>query len=138
MVRGAGVRWSLVEACVGVCSMKQFLFITIYGQVVQHLGGYLMILEVAILSIKLGLTEAFEKNFKQASSIISGMKGYINHELQKCIEDDHKYILLVRWNTLEDHTVGFRQSMEYLEWKSLLHHFYEPFPTVEHYSEILL
>ncbi|MEX1030697.1 MAG: antibiotic biosynthesis monooxygenase [Paenibacillaceae bacterium] len=95
-----------------------------------------MILEVAMLQVKVGLTEEFEHNFNQASSIIASMKGYINHELQKCIEDANKYILLVRWETLEDHTVGFRGSEEYQQWKNLLHHFYEPFPTVEHYEVI--
>ncbi|UNK20644.1 antibiotic biosynthesis monooxygenase [Paenibacillus sp. N3/727] len=95
-----------------------------------------MILEVAILHIKNGLTPTFETAFKEASAIISIMKGYINHELQKCIEDDHKYILLVRWEHLEDHTIGFRGSPEYREWKKLLHHFYDPFPTVEHYTVI--
>lgn len=92
-----------------------------------------MILEVAILNIKQGLTESFEITFKEASAIISSMKGYIQHELQKCVEDDHKYILLVKWETLEDHTLGFRGSPEYQEWKKLLHHYYDPFPTVEHY-----
>lgn len=97
-----------------------------------------MILEVAILHIKKGQTEAFEASFRSASKIIASMEGYINHELQKCMEEDHKYILLVRWRTLEDHTQGFRGSSEYLEWKSLLHHFYDPFPIVEHYSNITL
>ncbi|PJZ68255.1 antibiotic biosynthesis monooxygenase [Leptospira perolatii] len=95
-----------------------------------------MILEVAILQVKPGLTKEFESNFKQASKIISQRKGYILHELQRCIEDKNKYVLLVRWETLEDHTVGFRQSEEYQEWKKLLHHFYDPFPTVEHFEEI--
>jgi heme-degrading monooxygenase HmoA len=44
--------------------------------------------------------------------------------------------LLVRWDTIEDHTVGFRQSLEYQQWKSLLHHFYDPFPMVEHYESV--
>ncbi|CAM2998655.1 antibiotic biosynthesis monooxygenase [Paenibacillus sediminis] len=96
-----------------------------------------MILEVAILQVRAGLTDEFEINFKQASQIISKMKGYINHELQKCVEDRNKYILLVRWETLEDHTVGFRGSEEYQEWKQLLHHFYDPFPTVEHFEGIV-
>jgi heme-degrading monooxygenase HmoA len=95
-----------------------------------------VILEVAILQVKPGLSEEFESNFRKASKIISSMKGYINHELQKCIEEQNKYILLVRWELLEDHTEGFRGSEEYLEWKSLLHHFYDPFPTVEHYENI--
>ncbi len=92
-----------------------------------------MVLEVAILNIKTGLSQEFEKAFSRAEKIISNMKGYIAHEMNKCIEQNDKYILLVRWETLEDHTNGFRQSEEYQEWKALLHHFYEPFPIVEHY-----
>lgn len=95
-----------------------------------------MILEAAYLQIKPNETTAFETAFKQASSIIASMKGYIDHELQRCIEDDHKYLLLVQWETLADHTEGFRGSIEYQEWKALLHHFYDPFPTVDHFQKI--
>lgn len=93
-----------------------------------------MILEVAILNVKPGLAQEFEIAFKTASAIITSMPGYISHELQRCVETANRYILLVHWQKLEDHTVGFRQSAEYQEWRSLLHHFYEPFPTVEHYE----
>lgn len=93
-----------------------------------------MILEVAILNVKAGETAAFEAAFAEAQKIISGMGGYISHELQKCLETPNQYILLVRWQTLADHTVGFRQSAEYQQWRALLHHFYDPFPTVEHYE----
>jgi len=93
-----------------------------------------MILEVAILNIKKGLSKEFETSFNIAKGIISSMKGYISHELKKCIEEEDKYILLVHWETIEDHEIGFRTSKEYLKWKSLLHHFYEPFPNVEHYK----
>ncbi len=93
-----------------------------------------MILEVAILNIKPGREIEFEKAFDKAQVIISGMQGYISHQLQKCIENKSRYILLVNWETLEDHTVGFRYSKQYQEWATLLHHFYEPFPTVEHYT----
>lgn len=92
-----------------------------------------MILEVATLHIKEGLSPEFEINFQRAEKIIASMKGYISHQLKKCVEQDDKYILLVNWETIEDHEIGFRQSEEYQEWKALLHHFYEPFPTVEHY-----
>ncbi len=96
-----------------------------------------MILEVAILDIKLGvkkdMCDEFEAAFQQASKIIAGIPGYLSHELQKCIEVPNRYILLVRWETLEAHTIGFRESPEYQEWKRLLHHFYDPFPVVEHY-----
>jgi len=91
-------------------------------------------MEVAILEIKPGLTEEFETAFKTVSRIIASMPGYISHELQRCIETPNRYILLVRWQTLEDHTVGFRQSEKYQQWKTLLHHFYDPFPTVKHYE----
>lgn len=96
-----------------------------------------MILEVAILDIRSGLTTEFEAAFKTASSIISAMPGYISHELQRCLEQPHRYILLVYWQTIEDHTIGFRRSPQYQQWKALLHHFYDPFPTVEHYTAII-
>jgi heme-degrading monooxygenase HmoA len=94
-----------------------------------------MILEVAILDVIETQTSEFEINFKKAETIIVSMKGYIKHQLKKCLENPNRYILLVEWETLEDHTIGFRQSPQYLEWKSLLHHFYNPFPTVEHYTD---
>ncbi|HEY9762965.1 MAG TPA: antibiotic biosynthesis monooxygenase [Trichocoleus sp.] len=96
-----------------------------------------MILEVAILDVKPGLAKEFEAAFKTASGIIASMPGYISLELQRCVETASRYILFVRWQTLEDHTVGFRQSPEYQEWRSLLHHFYDPFPIVEHYELVV-
>ncbi|WP_119462804.1 antibiotic biosynthesis monooxygenase family protein [Rhodospirillaceae bacterium SYSU D60014] len=95
-----------------------------------------MILEVAILDVKAGLSETFETAFAEASAIIASMPGYEGHELQRCLEWSNRYILLIRWQRLEDHTVGFRGSPQYQEWKALLHHFYDPFPTVEHYHPV--
>src|SRR5712691_2130072 len=97
-----------------------------------------MILEAAMLNVKEDLESEFEASFTKASSIISAMPGYISHELHKCIEVKGKYLLLVSWNKIEDHTIGFRGSQEYQEWKRLLHHFYEPFPTVEHFVQVEL
>jgi len=97
-----------------------------------------MILEVAVLHIKPELNDSFEATFKEASKIIASMDGYIEHQLQKCIEQEYKYILLVQWETLEDHEVGFRGSEQYQQWKALLHHYYSPFPLVEHYHQIML
>lgn len=93
-----------------------------------------MILEVAVLDVIAGQEKDFEAAFEKAQSIISSMPGYINHQLQHCIEKPGRYILLVNWRELEDHTNGFRGSAEYQEWKALLHHFYDPFPEVEHYQ----
>lgn len=96
-----------------------------------------MILEVAILNVKSGQEKQFEIDFDIAGQFISSIKGYVKHSLRKCLEQHNKYILLVDWENLEDHTVGFRQSLEYLEWKKMLHHYYDPFPTVEHYETII-
>ncbi|MEP1553381.1 MAG: antibiotic biosynthesis monooxygenase [Paraglaciecola sp.] len=93
-----------------------------------------MILEQAILDIIPGNQQEFEGAFKQAQVIISSMGGYIDHQLQRCLEKDNRYLLLVRWQTIEDHTLGFRKSPEYQQWKALLHHFYDPFPEVEHFQ----
>jgi heme-degrading monooxygenase HmoA len=93
-----------------------------------------MILELAILDVRAGETEAFERAFDEAKAIISEMPGFDHLELQRCIETPNRYVLLVGWDRLEDHTEGFRRSPEYERWRELLHHFYEPFPTVEHYE----
>jgi len=95
-----------------------------------------MVLEVARPDVKPGRESQFETAFEKASAIISQIHGYRGHELQRCIEHPNRYILLARWDTIEDHTVGFRQSLEYQQWKSLLHHFYDPFPMVEHYESV--
>lgn len=95
-----------------------------------------MILEVAILDVIQGREDDFQNAFAIASKIISSMPGYISHQLQRCIEKQNRYILLVNWETLESHTVGFRGSEQYQEWKKLLHHFYDPFPAVGHYDLI--
>lgn len=95
-----------------------------------------MIQEVAILQIKPNQNQEFEIAFKEASKIIISMPGYISHSLQQCIEIENRYLLLVNWQTVEDHTISFRRSQQYQTWKELLHHFYEPFPTVEHYKKV--
>jgi heme-degrading monooxygenase HmoA len=102
------------------------------------LGDGGMVTEIAVLNIRKNESDLFETAFNKAQSIISSMKGYIDHELLKCIEAEDKYLLIVRWQTLEDHIKGFRNNEKYNEWKNLLHHFYEPFPTVEHYKVLNL
>jgi heme-degrading monooxygenase HmoA len=93
-----------------------------------------MILEVAILDVKAGQESLFEENFVAAQKIVRRTEGYIDHELKRCIEQPNRYILLVNWQTVEHHTVGFRESAAYQEWRKLLHHFYDPFPSVQHYE----
>jgi len=95
-----------------------------------------MVTEIALLHIREQESSLFEAAFEQTQSIISATKGYIEHELQKCIEEENKYLLIVRWQTLEDHTEGFRKGDACNDWKKMLHHFYDPFPIVEHYKKI--
>ena len=96
-----------------------------------------MILEVALLHIKKDQSELFEKAMKEAQPIITSQKGFIDFALQKCLEKENQYLLLINWETVEDHEISFRKSNDYLKWKALLHHFYEPFPVVEHYKNII-
>ena len=96
-----------------------------------------MILELAILDVRPGESSAFEAAFAEAKSIISSMPGFRRLDLRRCLEDRDRYVLLVGWDRLEDHTEGFRGSDDYDRWRGLLHHFYEPFPTVEHYEPAL-
>ena len=95
-----------------------------------------MVLEAATLYVIPDRERDFEKDFKIAGQYIGSIPGYIKHSLQKCLEQDGKYLLLVEWEKLEDHTVGFRQSAVYEPWKKLLHHYYDPFPVVEHYTAV--
>ena len=95
-----------------------------------------MVLEVAVLHVKKDKELLFESDFKIAQQYISAIQGYSGHSLRKCIEEENKYILLVEWEKLEDHTIDFRESNAYLEWKKLLHHYYDPFPVVEHFKTI--
>jgi heme-degrading monooxygenase HmoA len=93
-----------------------------------------VILETAILSIKPGQSAAFEVAMREAKPLIAATPGFQRIEVRACVETPDRYLLLVWWDTLEAHTVGFRQSERYGPWRELLHRFYEPFPLVEHYG----
>ena len=95
-----------------------------------------MILEHACLDVVPSREAAFEAAFGRAKTIIASMPGFRSLRLERCIEQPSRYLLLVEWDRLEDHTEGFRGSSEYEEWRALLHHFYDPFPTVEHFEPV--
>lgn len=92
-----------------------------------------MVLEFAILDVRPGETDAFEAAFREVQAILAAQPGYQRHELRRCLEHGDRYVLLVWWDKLESHTEGFRRSAGYQRWRELLHPFYDPFPTVEHY-----
>ena len=93
-----------------------------------------MITEQAVLDVTAGREDEFEVAFAQAKAIIASMPGFESLQLHRCIERPNRYLLLVGWERLEDHTEGFRKSPEYEDWRQLLHYFYDPFPTVEHFT----
>lgn len=96
-----------------------------------------VILEHAVLPVDPERAADFEAAFARARAIIAGMPGFRRLSLSRCVEQPGTYLLLVEWETLEDHTMGFRGSPGYQEWRALLHHFYDPFPTVEHFQPVM-
>ena len=93
-----------------------------------------MILELATIDIKNGTNTNFEINLEKAQKVISRSKGYIRHQFHKCVEQENRYVLLIHWETLEDHTVGFRESELFKEWRGLIGPFFEAPPVVQHYQ----
>ena len=96
-----------------------------------------MILGHAVLDVVPGRQADFEGAFREAQEIIASMPGFRSLRLDRCIESSSRYVLLVEWERLEDHTEGIRRSPDYERWRTLLHHFYRPFPVVEHYHPIV-
>ncbi len=97
-----------------------------------------MILEHALLDVKPGQEAAFEAAMKTAKPLIEQSPGFQGIEVRPCVEQPGRYLLLVWWKTVEDHEIGFRGSDRYKQWRTLLHDFYDPFPTVRHYSASIL
>lgn len=99
-----------------------------------------MILESALLDVLPGREDDFLAAFAEAEPLISVQRGFRSLRLRRCLDEGRRsrFLLQVEWETLADHTEGFRRSPEYRRWRELLHHFYEPFPEVEHYGEPLL
>jgi heme-degrading monooxygenase HmoA len=95
-----------------------------------------VILEHAILPIVPGREADFEAAFAEAQAIIAGMAGFVDLRLSRSIETPNAYLLLVHWESVQAHEVGFRGSHEYGRWRELLHGYYEPFPVVEHFAEV--
>lgn len=95
-----------------------------------------MITEHALLPVKPGLGPQFEEAFASARPLIASMPGFRGLTLSRGIESPNSYLLLVTWDSVEAHEIGFRGSAEYKEWKRMLHHFYDPFPVVEHYQPV--
>jgi heme-degrading monooxygenase HmoA len=95
-----------------------------------------MIVEHAFFTIRAGSEADFEAAFEQARLVIASSKGFRNLALSRCIETPGQYLLLVEWDTLEDHTVGFRESDLFIEWRRLLSPYFESLPEVTHFTPL--
>ena len=95
-----------------------------------------MILEVDILHIKPEEISKFEAVFPKVEPIFRSIKGYISHELQRCVETKGRYHLLIRWETIESHTVNFRQSPKFQEFRGLVGGFFAQPPVAEHFERV--
>jgi heme-degrading monooxygenase HmoA len=96
-----------------------------------------MILEMAQFEIKSGSEEAFEAAVAQAQPLFLGSKGCRGVQLKRSVESPARYRLLIEWNTLEDHTIGFRGSENFVQWRALIQDHLADKPEVEHFSEAL-
>jgi heme-degrading monooxygenase HmoA len=93
-----------------------------------------LILEHAILEVRPGQYARFEAAIEKAAPLIAASEGFLGLEVLPCLETPGRYLLLVRWTSVEAHEVGFRGSDRYQQWKALLHGFYDPFPLVLHFG----
>lgn len=96
-----------------------------------------MILEIVTIQIKAGQEAAFEAAFKESSKLIASADGYISHELRRCLETKGKYVNIVRWQTVDDHMVGFRESERFQQYRAIVSPYYESPSQMNHYEVVL-
>ena len=96
-----------------------------------------MITEHALLEVIPGREDAFVEAMDAAKVLIARSPGFVSLRVERCLERPSRFLLLVEWERLEDHTEGFRGSPAYEEWRAALHHFYDPFPVVEHFEAVV-
>lgn len=100
------------------------------------MSGFTPVTEHALLDVVQGREAEFEAAFEMARDIPAECDGFQSLRLLRCVEQPSRYLLLIEWTSLEAHTVGFRGSPLYGRWRELLHHFYDPFPTVIHFETV--
>ena len=94
-----------------------------------------MILEIADIRIKPGTQAAFEMAIaKGVGDVIQKAKGFMGHKINRGIESPERYELMVYWQTLENHTVDFRQSAAFAEWRALVGPYFAAPPVVDHFE----
>ena len=96
-----------------------------------------MILEIALIDIKEGLAQEFEAAVNKAAPLFKRARGCRSVVLERSIESPLRYCLLVHWDTLENHTIDFQKSTDFLEWRKLVGHCFAAIPKVEHTTQAL-
>jgi len=96
-----------------------------------------MILEIAQIDVKPDMEAEFEAGVRKAAPLFKRAKGCHSLKLQRGIEKPARYRLVVRWETLENHTVDFRGSADFQEWRKLVGHCFAAPPEVEHVEEVV-
>lgn len=96
-----------------------------------------MITEHAVLEVVPGREAEFIAAMEKAKSLIARSPGFAGLRVERCLERPSCFLLLAGWERLADHTEGFRGSPAYDEWRAALHHFYDPFPVVEHFETVV-
>jgi heme-degrading monooxygenase HmoA len=99
--------------------------------------GANMITEIAQIDVKPGMESEFESGVKSAAPIFKRARGCRSMELQRSIEKPSRYRLFVGWETVENHTVDFRGSADFQEWRKLVGHCFATAPEVEHVNQVV-
>jgi heme-degrading monooxygenase HmoA len=95
-----------------------------------------MILEHAVITVRPDRHQEFEVALGRAREVIASSPGFLSLRLHRGVESPDHYLLLVEWETLEDHTIGFRESDRFTEWRSHIGPFFEVPPQVDHYAPV--
>lgn len=97
-----------------------------------------MILEIADFRIHPDNQAAFEEAIERgATTVIAHARGFQGFQVNRCIETPERYVLQIVWDTLEDHTVGFRESPAFAEWRAIVGPFFAQPPHVEHFELVV-
>ena len=97
-----------------------------------------MIVEHALLRVRDGQAADFETAMRQAVPLIAASPGFRNIEVRPALEVPGFYLLRVTWDSVESHRDGFRRSDRYQQWRTMLHHFYEPMPEVSYFGPSII
>jgi heme-degrading monooxygenase HmoA len=95
-----------------------------------------MVVEQAILVIEEAQRSNFEADFKVAIQYVKQTSGFLDYSLSRGVERPNHYLLLVNWENLTDHTVGFAESGLRAQWRSHIQHYFQPGTSVQHFNPV--